>query len=132
VGSNGSHGLSPPHGHVGLAYCDGVDGAVRVVYRAQLRDVFHDRIIQLQQAAIAKLHDGNAGECFGDGGPMPGGVPIHFLAFLAIGVAVEFFGDHFVVVDQGEAAADNSVLFHARPVEILQGGQFRKRGCECG
>ena len=46
------------------------DIAERIVREPQLRHVLDDRIVERQQAAIAQLHDRDAGEGLGDRGPV--------------------------------------------------------------
>ena len=86
--------------------------AVRVMDGAECREVFDDRVVEFEKAAITQLHNGNAGEGLRDRSPVIDGAFVNRLLFLLIGEAEEFLRDDLAVLKEHKAAADDAVLAH--------------------
>lgn len=88
---------------------DLINGSEAIVSGSQLGQVFHQRVIEREQAAIAKLHDGDTRECLGAGGPVIGGVCVDGRLRRLCLYSVVVAKDNFTVVEDGEAAAEDSI-----------------------
>src|SRR5262249_47288024 len=94
--------------------------AVWIMHGTQFRQVLDYRIIQLQQASVAKLHDRYAGEGLGDRSPVINGVFVYNSVLLLVFEAVEFFRNDLTILNQHEAASNDSMLLQFLFVECLE------------
>ena len=87
--------------------------AERVPHVAELRHVLDHGIVEREHAAIAKLHDRDAGEHLRDRGPVIDRVLVDRALRLEILVTLECLPGDGAVLDDHQAAADDAGLLEA-------------------
>src|SRR6185503_14312996 len=79
--------------------------------------VLDRRVVERQPAAIAQLHDGDAGERLRNRGPVEDRVFVDAAPGVAVLIALERLVHDAAVLDEHQAAADDARRLHALMVE---------------
>ena len=105
------------------------DVAERVVDLPQLGHVLDRRIVERQQAAIAQLHDRDAGERLGDRRPVKDRLLVNGPLRRRVLEALERLVDDRAVPDEHQAAADDARFSHTLMIERCDSGPMVARRC---
>jgi hypothetical protein len=115
-----------------VAKGDRVRIAERVVDLGKLRNVFNDRIVELEQAAVAKLQDRDPGHRLGDRRPVIDGLRVHRDMGVGILLAEMIGGGDAAVANEVEAASGDARAPHLGAVELAKVAQRRLEGALAG
>jgi len=85
-------------------------GPEGVVHHAQLRHELHHRVVEPEQAAVAQLHYGDAGERLRDRRPVKDCVLVHSALRREIGEAVELAREQLTAAHEPERTSHHALL----------------------